>query len=239
MCNRVATPDSDELQGYFDKQELRQNQVFTVEGSFQRYYNADGFALPHLPFTGNDTPNIARLAMWKLLPFWVKDLEAAKKSANTLNARSEDIFTTASYKDNVLTKRGLLWVNGFFEPNHPNPKVTIPYYLRSEEDKIFSLGCVFNDWVNRETAEVIRTCSIITTPPNELLKRIHNEGQRMPLIVTSDKRQQWLSPMNKDEIIGMMQPLPDGYLQGYPVSNLVYKRGVDTNVPETQIEISI
>ena len=34
----------------------------------------------------------------------------------------------------------------------------------------------------------------------------------------------------------MMQPLPDGSLQGYPVSGLVYKKGINTNVPETQEE---
>lgn len=73
MCNKVATPDSDELQGYFDKQEVKQGDIFKVEESFGRYYQVDGFTLPKLPFTASDSPNQARLAMWKLLPFWVKD----------------------------------------------------------------------------------------------------------------------------------------------------------------------
>jgi hypothetical protein len=30
----------------------------------------------------------------------------------------------------------------------------------------------------------------------------------------------------------MMQPLPGGILEGYPVSNLLYRKGVDSNVPE-------
>ena len=71
-----------------------------------------------------------------------------------------------------------------------------------------------------------------TTPPNELLKEIHNEGQRMPYIVTPDNFERWLSYLDKNEIVDMMKPLPDGLLQGYPVSGLVYKKGVNSNVPE-------
>ena len=114
----------------------------------------------------------------------------------------------------------------------PSPMLTVPYFIRSIDSEPFTLGCVYSDWVNRETGEVIKTFSIITTPPNQLMGKIHNQGQRMSLVILPEDRDRWLGPLTKEEITDMMRPLPDGYLEGYPVSNLVYKKGVDANVPE-------
>jgi putative SOS response-associated peptidase YedK len=52
------------------------------------------------------------------------------------------------------------------------------------------------------------------------------------LIIPPDQRDRWLSNLTKPEIVEMMQPLPDGFLTAYKVSNALYKKGVNTNVPE-------
>jgi putative SOS response-associated peptidase YedK len=234
MCYKVSTPAKDQLKGYFDKQEANQRELFEID-DYPHFYHADGFTRPFLPFTASETPNKISPAQWKLIPFIVKTDADAWKYANTLNARSEEVFEKFSYKSYITKTRGLLWVNGFYEPHHPAPKVTVPYYVRAHNSEPFTLGCVYSNWVNQETGEVTKTFSIITTPPNELLRQIHNDGERMPLIITPENRSKWLSNLNKDEIIGMMQPLSDGYLQGYAVSGLVYKKGINTNVPETQL----
>jgi len=236
MCNRVATPRQDELQGFFDKQEILQGNIFKIE-PYDYYYNADGFTRPFLPVTSIDSPREVKPARWKLIPYWVKNEDEAKKYANTLNARSEEVFDKASYKPYILKNRCLLWVSGFFEPNHPAPKVTVPYYIRANDKVPLALGCIYSDWTDKDSGEMTRTFTIITTEPNELLREIHNEGQRMPYIVTPDNWDRWLSPLSKDEIVSMMKPLPDGYLEGYKVGSIVYKRGVDTNVAETQIPV--
>lgn len=237
MCYKVSTPDKDHLKGYFQKQEINQGQIFTID-EYQHYFHADGFTRPYLPFTSIENPHKVERAQWKLLPYIVKTEKDAWAYANTLNARSEELFTKFSYKNYIGKTRGLLWVNGFFEPNHPAPKITVPYFVRAINREPFTLGCVYSNWVNQESGEITKTFSIITTPPNQLLTQIHNEGQRMPLIITPDKRERWLSPLTNSEIIDMMLPLEDGYLEGYAVSNLVYKKGIDTNVPETQIPIN-
>jgi putative SOS response-associated peptidase YedK len=236
MCNRVATPEQDELQGYFDKQAPNNRTIFKV-APYDQFYNADGFTMPFLPITTTENPDEIVLGMWKLIPHWVKDADSARKYANTLNARSEDIFNTASFKPYIGTCRALLWVKGFFEPNHPKPKVTVPYFVKAHNSEPFTIGCVFSNWVDQQTGEIIKTFAIITTPPNELLGRIHNEGQRMPLIITEENRARWLGSLSKEEIIEMMKPLPDGYLDGFAVSSIVYKRGIDTNVPEAQVPV--
>ena len=233
MCYKVSTPDKDQLEGYFQKQEVSASDLFTID-EFTNLYHADGFTRPLLPFTSSENPRRIKPAQWKLLPYIVKNAQDAKAYANTLNARSEELFTKFSYKNYIGKTRGLLWVNGFYEPNHLAPKMTVPYYVRAHNSEPFTLGCVYSNWVNEETGEVIKTFSIITTPPNKLLSEIHNEGQRMPLIITPENRDRWLGPLTMEEIKEMMQPLPDGYLEGYPVSGLVYKKGIDANVPEAR-----
>jgi putative SOS response-associated peptidase YedK len=228
MCYKVSTPTKDELEEY-----LAPSGYEVAE--FQHYFHADGFTRPYLPVLSNDSKTV-QPARWKLIPYWVKTEEEASKYANTLNAKSEELFEKASYKSYIQKNRCLLWVEGFFEPNHPSPKVTVPYYIKSIDKKPLALGSLYADWVNKDTGEVTRTFSIITTPSNKLLTEIHNEGQRMPFIVTPDNWEKWLSPISKEEIITMMQPLPEGTLHGYPVSGLVYKKGINTNVPETQEE---
>ncbi len=233
MCYKVSTPGSDQLKGYFDKQEVDQGALIKL-GDIDEFFHVDGFTRPLLPFTSSEDPASIELAQWKLLPFLVKSDADAWKYANTLNARSEDIFSKFSFKSYIGKTRGLLWVNGFYEPNHPAPKKTIPYYIRAMNGEPFTLGCVYANWVNQDTVEVIKTFSVITTPPNTLLGKIHNDGQRMPLIITPENRSKWLGSLTQEQIVELMQPLPDGYLEGYPVSNLVYKKGVETNVPEAQ-----
>jgi putative SOS response-associated peptidase YedK len=229
MCYKVATPEEAILR------EFLAPHGYEV-GSYDHYYHADGFTRPNLPVLSNDTRKVDR-ARWKLIPYWVKTEEEANKYANTLNARCEEVFDKASYKPYIQKNRCLLFVRGFMEPNHPAPKVTVPYYVQLVDGNPIGLGSVYSDWVNKETGEVTRTFSVITTPPNNLLRRIHNEGERMPFIVTPANYDKWLGPLTKEEIIAMMQPLPDGLLQGYPLSGLVYKRGVNSNVPEALASI--
>ena len=231
MCYKVSTPDKDQLEGYFQKEEVNQGQIFTID-EYPHYFHADGFTRPFLPITSGDSPRAVKQARWKLLPRLVKNEAEAVKYANTLNARCEDVFNLYSYRDYIEIDRCLVWVNGFFEPNHPTPKETIPYYVTMQNKEPFTLGGLYADWKNKDTGETYRTFSIITTPPNDLLREIHNEGQRMPLVITPQERDTWIGKLSKPEIIDMMKPLPDGILQGYPVSGLVYKRGVDNNVPE-------
>lgn len=46
---------------------------------------------------------------------------------------------------------------------------------------------LWNDWTDKATGEIINTFSIVTTPGNPMMAKIHNnpklEGPRMPLIL--------------------------------------------------------
>lgn len=229
MCYKISTPKVEEI-----LQEMPL-QVDTPE-LFTPYYHADGFARPLLPITTGEQPGKLQLGQWKLLPFVVKNEAEAVRYANTLNAQCEEVFNKFSYKNYISKTRCLLWVSGFFEPHHPAPKVTVPYFVYAPGHRPFTLGCVYANWVNTDTGEVIPTFSIITTPANELLAQVHNEKKRMPLIIAAEDRTKWLAEMNKEAIEKMMVPYSHE-LAAHPVSNMVYKKGVDANYPDIIDEV--
>jgi putative SOS response-associated peptidase YedK len=236
MCNNLSTPEQGELFGYFQKQDVNQRNILKVE-DYPHYYHADGFTRPYLPILASDNQDAVVPARWKLLPYWVKTEEEAWKYANTLNARSEEVYEKASYKNYIKKNRCLLFAGGFYEPYHPKPRVTVPYFITHIENAPIAMGCIYADWTDQDTGVVTRTFTIITTEPNELLGKIHNEGQRMPLILTPDKWDQWLNDLDKDRTVKMMQPLADGLLKAHPVTNDIYKRKLsveERNTPAIQ-----
>jgi hypothetical protein len=45
MCNRVATPNEDEIQGYFDKMDTNLSDLFKI-APYQHYYHTTAFEMP-------------------------------------------------------------------------------------------------------------------------------------------------------------------------------------------------
>jgi putative SOS response-associated peptidase YedK len=72
----------------------------------------------------------------------------------------------------------------------------------------------------------IKTCTIITTEPNELMKPIHN---RMPVILHTRDYAKWLdaSPQTPDSLLPLIKPFPADDMAAYPVSTLVNKPSND------------
>jgi putative SOS response-associated peptidase YedK len=77
---------------------------------------------------------------------------------------------------------------------------------------------VWRDEANPD-AEPLRTCVIITTAANDLMKPIHD---RMPVILDSADWDTWLDPGTElDTLQRLLVPAPAGDLEAYPVSTRV------------------
>lgn len=223
MCYHASTPNHAELQKFFTD--------LHVSKDIEPYYHVSGFVRPFLPVTLNNDIDSIVLARWKLIPFWVKSEEEANKYANTLNAKSEDIFEKASYKNAITKTRGLLYVKGFFEPHATNGKDNDEsYFVQVPEQPIFTLGIVWNHWKEYDTF------SIITTEANDFMSDIHNVGKRMPLIIPQDKRHDWLLADGREEVESIMVPY-SGDMKAHRTFRVTSARGVDTNVPTITNEI--
>jgi putative SOS response-associated peptidase YedK len=112
----------------------------------------------------------------------------------------------------------LLPVSGFYEWREFKGN-KYPYYIRLAETDYFSLGSIYDTWLNYETGELKNTFSIITTPANPLMEKIHNLKKRMPLILSPGDEMKWLDPgLKTDQIKELIKPFPEIKMTAYTIS---------------------
>ncbi len=151
----------------------------------------NGFTFPKTPVITNKLPDTIQLYNWGLMPSFSKD---KKFRVNTLNARIETLTEKPSFK-NYIQNRCLIISDGFFEwkwldekgKNKQQYLITIP------NEEPFAFAGIYSRWADKTTGEVLDTYSIITTEANELMAEIHNTKKRMPVLLTPENEQQWLS----------------------------------------------
>lgn len=199
------------------------------------YYFVSGFSNPQLPIIKHDGISMYE---WGLIPFWTKNAQFANDiKSKTLNAVGETVFEKPSYKNSVRSKRCLLGVNGFFEwHTHNNTKY--PFFIKTKDNNVFSLGCIYEAWTDKETGEVKNTFSIITTPANSLMEKVHNVKKRMPLIISAENEHKWINPeLNPQQIKELIKPYDQSNMTAYPVSRDLNYSKKERNTPDALEEV--
>lgn len=206
-------------------------------------HHASGFSHPKLLIYPDRSPDYPEIATWGLVPHWVKDKEQMKKYwNNTLNARGETIFEKPSFRDSAKNNRCLIYVDGFYEHHHYKGK-TYPFFIHHKTEKPLALAGLWNEWVDKESGEVLNTFTIVTTEGNNMMGKIHNnpklKGPRMPLILPEEMEEKWLVEI-KDEldiksVQAVIESYPENELEAYTVHRLRGKEYLG-NVEETAEE---
>jgi putative SOS response-associated peptidase YedK len=211
----------------------RYNAQFIEEIEIQPTYYLNSFSLPIHPVITNEDKSHFQMFTWGLIPFWVKKQEFADKiRTQTMNARAETLFEKPSFRNSIKVKRCLIPSDGFFEWRYFLGK-NYPYFIRLKNKEIFSFAGIWDNWKNPETSQIINTFSIITCEPNDLLRKIHNKKQRMPVILFKDKESDWLSnDLTKEEINSYLSPYPEEELEAYTISRLITSKTQEKNVEE-------
>lgn len=224
---------------YGDEKAVREIEQQLIPFTDLPIFHANGFQHPRLLIYTDDQPKRPVVATWGLVPFWVKDNEQRKKLwNNTLNARGETIFEKPSFRTSARNNRCIIYVDGFYEHHHFN-KATYPFHIYRKDGEPLALAGLWSEWVDKDTGEILKTFSIVTTEGNPLLARIHNNprlrGPRMPLILPDELEDAWLNPVHDDLDIKGLQEL----IRSYPEEELEYHtvtrlRGKEYpgNVPE-------
>ncbi len=194
------------------------------------YYLVNGFSHPKLPIV---TQSSIELCEWGLIPSWAKDLKFAKEIQNkTLNAVGSTVFEKPSYKYSILHKRGILGLNGFYEWREIQKK-KYPYFIFVKSQRIFSVACIYEEWTDKDTGELFKTFSMLTTEANPLMAKIHNLKKRMPLILNHKDEAKWVQPdLDIEDIKSLIKPYDDGDMQAYTISKDAGNTRLDRNVPE-------
>jgi putative SOS response-associated peptidase YedK len=152
---------------------------------------------------------------WGLIPYWSKDPKIGNKM---INAKSETLAEKSSFKNALARRRCLVPADGFYEWQKKENGQKQPVYIRLRDGGLFAFAGLWEEWKSPE-GEKLRTFTIITVEPNELLSNIHN---RMPAILRPDDESLWLDPSNT--IPGaeqLLQPYPADEMEYYPVSTAV------------------
>lgn len=127
-----------------------------------------------------------RLGMlrWGLIPIWAKDMSIGYKM---INARSETVHEKPAFKRLLKKRRCLIPASGFFEWKKTQGRKQ-PYHIRLKNNEVFSFAGLWDQW--EYEGEIVNSCTILTTRPNELMTDIHN---RMPVILTKESEKIWLN----------------------------------------------
>ena len=83
-----------------------------------------------------------------------------------------------------------------------------------------SLAGIWEDWVNKESGEIVDSFSLVTTAANPFMSKIHT---RMPVILEGKDEEAWLNPdvTDPNELMVLLKPCRDSLLIASEVSTLV------------------
>lgn len=148
---------------------------------------------------------------WGLAPPWSRD-----PKRGPINARCETIATQPMFRAAFRQRRCAVPVSGFYEWQGADaPKQ--PWYISASDGMGLYLAGVWE--IREDDARALRTFSIITTTPNDLMRPIHD---RMPAILTPQDAERWLDPsLEPGEARAMLAPCDPELLRAWRVSSRV------------------
>ncbi len=213
--------------------EKRFGSRFSEPSLFNPGFHFNAFEIPALPVIMGEEPEYINLVRWGLIPFWVKDAASSEEiRRRTFNARKETILEKPSFREAVKSRRCLVLCRGFYEwEARDNEK--IPHYIYLKGEPPIAMAGLYENWTDRETAEMIHTCTIITSAANDFMEKIHNTKKRMPVILAEENEKAWIDPdLSAEKAIGYLQPVDEKLMSSHTISKLISKRGVQKNTPE-------
>jgi putative SOS response-associated peptidase YedK len=182
-----------------------------------------------VPAVTNDCSQL-QLLRWGLIPSWAKDESIGFK---TINARSETLAQKPAFRQAFACRRCLIPADGFYEWRaDPGRKAKTPMYIRLRHGDLFAFAGLWDRWISPDGTE-IKSLTIITTPPNDLLKPIHN---RMPAIIPPEGYADWLRPeeITVQDAQKWLAPFPAERMEAFavrPLVNSVNNEGSDLIEP--------
>jgi putative SOS response-associated peptidase YedK len=179
---------------------------------------------------------IAEKMHWGLIPRWSRE---PKMTYPTFNAKAETIDALASFKAPWREgKRCLVITEGFYEwkKGKRNPKIKQPYAIARAKSKLTVMAGLWEIWRDRQTGEVIKSCTIITITSNDLIAPLHD---RMPVILHEDDWPKWLGkePATVAELKALLRTYPSQDMELWPVGSRI--GNVRNNDPDllTPVEV--
>lgn len=174
----------------------------------------------------NDGGNKIDFLSWGLIPSFAS---GAKMTSLLINARSEGVTRTPAFRGPFKRQRCLVIADGYYEwVKVPRKREKLAYRVVMKSGMPFAFAGLWDSWTSIDGSEV-KTCAVITTEPNELVKQIHH---RMAVILPESGYQTWLTPgdVEATKLLPLLKPYPAEEMTYYQVSTVVSNARND--VPE-------
>ena len=208
MCGRYS------LFADFREIEERFGEATFEEDEYEESYNIAPSQMV-LSVINDGVKNRLGYLKWGLVPSWAKD---SKVGFKMINARAETVHEKPSFREAFKKKRCLIVADSFYEWKRTENR-KVPMRIKMKNNELFAMAGLWESWKS-PSGELVHTCTILTTEPNDLMSTIHD---RMPVILKQKDEQSWLNPevMTIDELKPFMIPLENGLLEAYEVSDKV------------------
>jgi putative SOS response-associated peptidase YedK len=180
-----------------------------------RYNLAPGAVVPVMRApsgAGGSTFELVKLR-WGLRAVWSKESPDAKAPAN---ARAEGLASRPTFREAFRQRRCVVPASGFYEWRSQGGRRK-PYLCRLRDESPLYLAGLWVPWHGAEGGSADGTCAIITVPPNEVIRPIHD---RMPAILALEEAGRWLSPLLTEprDLAPLLHPLAGAALTAVPVT---------------------
>ncbi|MGL6132661.1 MAG: SOS response-associated peptidase [Prochlorococcaceae cyanobacterium] len=144
------------------------------------------------------------LALWGLLPAWVRD---PRGLARPINARSETVAAKPSFRAAWRHRRCLIPADAFLEKG---------YRIARLDAAPFWLAGVWERWLGTD-GEQLDSCCVLTTEPNALIAPIHG---RMPVVIPEAAEAPWLEAadgVGRRRLLSLLEPWDPAGWQRLPL----------------------
>ena len=164
-----------------------------------------------------ERPRVVDAYRWGLVPSWAKSPAVGNK---LINARAETVATSGAFRRSFASRRCIVPADAFYEWLRREDGPTQPYLIRHRDGSPLAFAGLWSTWRDEKHDAWLRSCTIVTTTPNELMARIHD---RMPVVLAPGDWARWLDPTMTDttELQRLLRPSPAAELEAYPVSSAV------------------
>jgi putative SOS response-associated peptidase YedK len=238
MCGRYAS--SRQPEDLVEEFDIRSSELPHLEPDWNVAPTKEVYAVVERPPSGEhelEPERQLRVLTWGLVPFWAKDPSVGSRM---INARMETVAEKPAYRRAFEKRRAILPADGYFEwyatdalTKAGKPRKQ-PYFIRPADGGLLAMAGLYEIWrdptkTDDDPTRFRWTCTVLTTTAEDSLGHIHD---RMPLMLTPDRYEQWLDPRHhdKEQLLALLEPAAPGRLEAFPVSTLVSH--VQNNGPE-------
>ncbi len=182
-----------------------------------------------VPVITLEKPHEVQLFVFGLTPFW------ASKRMYFFNARAEGdhnkdndptfrgamgIINKPAFRKPIRSKRCLIIADAFIEGSK-DKKLDEPHLVHlGKGERPFAFAGIYDEWVDKESGELVSSCAIITTVANDLLSLIPHH--RSPVILSRKDEKRWLDPdLPLAEVTAMLQPYEAEKMNAYPIDKAI------------------